>query len=276
MNRQLQQEYSNHWQKTHDAIGCLNMQLEEQKKSQQENTQIKEQHLQLQMSFNNLVTDYKELVEMFETQKAEGQRNPGQYNKDLMEELNRLTAQVMAADEAIAVRDEQIAHLRNQAQSGGQNEEIQLLLVQAELYKKDFEAERDARRKLVEERDILMEQVTNLRERINLVTAQMEGHNQRQISDIQRRLWQQNAGASSPPGARDGSDRLRATPPIAHDYRQHGATFQPPGGPAMHHFPPDNDEPQSLQRFNCPTCNSDFPDLDSLQLHVTECIDNAN
>ena len=49
-----------------------------------------------------------------------------------MEELNRLTAQVMAGDEAIALRDEQIAQLRSQAQNsvGGQEEQIQLLKMQ--------------------------------------------------------------------------------------------------------------------------------------------------
>ena len=62
----------------------------------------------------------------------------------------------------------------------------------------------------------------------------------------------------------------------------HGMGMNPQGmgmnphGMGMNPLPADNDEPQSLQRFHCPTCTAEFPDIDSLELHVNECVEKQN
>ncbi|XP_012934622.1 NF-kappa-B essential modulator [Aplysia californica] len=281
-NHNLQKDYRTHWQETHSLIQNLRLQLGEQHRAQQENSLIKRQHHQLQMSFNEIVSEYRELVDMVEANKADMHGQSPHNSKELMEELNRLTAQVMAADEAIALRDEQITRLkRAHNTTTNHEEEIQLLKMQAELYKNDFDAERESRTRLAEERDKLAEEMKALHERHRQLELEMD---QRQISDIQRRVWAGGqARMATPPTVPhpDYPGRLRTTPPLAQDFRQAGAgggfytgmgrMNTPPPNPA----PPqgEEEEPQSLRRYDCPACNAVFPDQDSLQLHVGDCLE---
>jgi len=271
-------------------VTSLRYQLQATQHAQQENLSIKQQHHQLQVSFNQLVTDYKELVEMFEAQKNKAQKGGGQYNKDLMEELNRLTAQVMAADEAIQLRDEQIRDLRGgrgtqsreaQQQELKKDEQIDLLKMQAECFKTDFRQERDSREKLVEERDALNEHIATMRvtvaqlqDRNRQLTEDLAGHNQRQINSMQRRVHGGQVRGIAPvnPPMTPMTNPNNPRPTIAG-----GASFPrspvPPVGSAVD--PPEEEPMPSLGRYDCPTCSAVFPDLDSLQLHVADCLEQA-
>uniref|UniRef100_A0A0B7BU47 CCHC NOA-type domain-containing protein n=1 Tax=Arion vulgaris TaxID=1028688 RepID=A0A0B7BU47_9EUPU len=301
MNQNLRKEYNEHWQETHTLIQNLQSQVSHQQKSQQEITYIRNQHEQLQYSFSTLVTDYKELQETFENYRVQMENQaPKRIRKETLEEINRLTAQVIAADEAIAQRDEQITKLLNEvAETQQQDERIQLLQFQADLYSSDFTAEREARNKLAEDKnklaeqnDKLLKELQALQEQNRIMAEELEGYNQRQMFDMQRRIQAETMN-------NDVASRLRVTPPLAHDYRQQMQNYRYQAPNQRHHLPDYreatfNDRQQqqvgntpqlaagqrneedlpSFQEYECPSCAAHFPDIDSLQLHVPDCIDN--
>ncbi|BFZ08394.1 hypothetical protein BsWGS_11433 [Bradybaena similaris] len=299
INQTLKKENDAHIQDAFVLKQHFRSQISEQEKSQQENSYVKSQYEQLQYSFSTLVTDYKELQETFETYRLQMERQPPtKVRKETMEEINRLTAQVIAADEAIAHRDDQLAKVRNEM-----DENIQLLQFQADLYRSDFTAEREARNMLAEEKNKLIEENTKLlqdlhtlQEQYTYITKELESYNQRQINLMQRRF---QAGTPN----YEVSQFLRTTPPLAQDYRhqmqeqRQDASPQVPDyrtGAQMHHAQ-DYREPTStgyssqtrvatpgrqheeelpsFQDYECPSCAARFPDIDSLQLHVPDCID---
>ncbi|CAL1528162.1 unnamed protein product [Lymnaea stagnalis] len=292
MNSRLRLDYQRHWQESTTLIQHLRSQINQQSRAEAENLSIKNQHQKLQESFSKLVTDYKELQETFEVYRVQMERQssyPRQPSKEAMEEINRLTAQVIAGDEAIAYRDEQIEKLKQRsALESQQDEEIQLLKFQADLYKSDFAAEREARTKLAEERTKLLDELQQLQEYNRTLKEELEGYNQRQINDMQRRLRDGSM-------AGDTADRFRTTVPPS--YRHSGSTWNhiqrkhhlPKNRETLrliterskdHHMkasrgprPEEDEELQSFQQFECPKCNAQFPDIDSLQLHVPDCID---
>ncbi|CAG5117340.1 unnamed protein product, partial [Candidula unifasciata] len=304
INQTLRKENDDHIQEALILKQHLRTQISQQQKSQQENSYIKSQYEQLQYSFSALVTDYKELQETFETYRLQMERQPpSKVRKETMEEINRLTAQVIAADEAIAHKDEQLAKVKNE-----KDENIQLLQFQADLYRTDFNAEREARNTLAEEKNKLMEEnakllqdLHNLQDKYLAVTRELENYNQRQINDMQRRF---QAGAAQ---NYEMPQLLRTTPPLAQDYRHQMPDQRPDTwhqsqdywrGAQMHHpqdyreptsaaYPSqgrvaaqltpgrqNDDELPSFQDYECPSCAARFPDVDSLQLHVPDCIDN--
>ncbi|GFN84515.1 NF-kappa-b essential modulator [Plakobranchus ocellatus] len=287
----LMQEQSRLLQNLHN----LNVQ---QERAQQENVKIKQQYQQLQDSFSSLVTDYKDLQEMFETkfqaqkqQAEEKARNP---SRQMMEEINRLTAQVIAAEQAMMHKDEELAKLR------AADEELEVFKIQAELYKGDFNAERESRTKLAEE-------LNALREENRLLKEERDLYSQQQIHSMQTR----HTGVSNPPSwpyAPPGSANMMVPPragpnlPILQYPGQPNGTLSYPGVPNGQYPASQNvhyrearpgsggvvpgagaiaaapggvreEDLRSFQQYECPFCRAQFPDEDTVQLHVTECAD---
>ncbi|XP_055881811.1 NF-kappa-B essential modulator-like [Biomphalaria glabrata] len=264
LNDALRQEGAKYRQSTTDLIQQLRSINHQSEKAQAENMSVKKQYSMLQESFSKLVTDYKELQETFESYRTQTERQaryPRQPTRETMEEINRLTAQVIAADEAIAYRDEQIAQLRAEIASNSFSEEIHLLKFQADLFKSDFAAEREARTKLAEEKSKLQEEMEQLRELNRTLREELDAYNQRQIRDIQRRF--------------DDSERQRRTPPLnTNRFSGAGWNVFPESQVPVVPRQDEDEELKSFQQYDCPKCSTLFPDIDSLQLHVPDCIDN--
>nr|KAG5705570.1 hypothetical protein BaRGS_034768 [Batillaria attramentaria] len=147
----------------------------------------RQQMNELRKSFNQLVSDYKEVLDTFDQYKVEQeQRNAaGSNQKQQMETINHLTAQVVAAEEAINVREERIRKLQTELKD--KDETITVFQAQAEVYKSDFTAERDARARLATERDRLAGEIEAQQVRNQELTDQLTQYAQRQLADMQLR-----------------------------------------------------------------------------------------
>uniref|UniRef100_A0A8B9YVI3 NF-kappa-B essential modulator n=1 Tax=Bos mutus grunniens TaxID=30521 RepID=A0A8B9YVI3_BOSMU len=115
----------------------------------------------------------------------------------------------------------------------------------ADIYKADFQAERQAREKLAEKKEFLQEQLEQLqREYSRLKTSCQESA---RIEDMRKR----HVEVSQPP---------LAPGPAHHSFHLNPSS--------QRRSPPD--EPP---KFCCPKCQYQAPDIDTLQIHVMECIE---
>ncbi|NXW91018.1 NEMO protein, partial [Alopecoenas beccarii] len=84
------------------------------------------------------------------------------------QELGDTQARLLAAEEALAAKQELIDKLKNEAERQRATlETIPVLQAQAEIYRADFEAERAAREQLHAQRDALQEALRSLRLRLD-------------------------------------------------------------------------------------------------------------
>ncbi|WAR26513.1 OPTN-like protein [Mya arenaria] len=88
----------------------------------------------------------------------------GPKTRQQLEEINRLTAQTIAAEEAITFRDDQIKELKSEIArlKDDVDNTIPVLRAQLEVYQQDFEAERNARERQVEEKENIIAEMKNL------------------------------------------------------------------------------------------------------------------
>uniref|UniRef100_A0A8D0Y382 NF-kappa-B essential modulator n=2 Tax=Sus scrofa TaxID=9823 RepID=A0A8D0Y382_PIG len=115
----------------------------------------------------------------------------------------------------------------------------------ADIYKADFQAERQAREQLAERKELLQEQLEQLqREYSRLKTSCQESA---RIEDMRKR----HVEVSQP-----------TLPPAPAHHSFH------PALPSQRRSPPE--EPPN---FCCPKCQYQAPDMDTLQIHVMECIE---
>uniref|UniRef100_A0A3B1K8T0 NF-kappa-B essential modulator n=1 Tax=Astyanax mexicanus TaxID=7994 RepID=A0A3B1K8T0_ASTMX len=172
---------------------------------------------QLQHAYTCLFQDYDNKL------KTEKQANRG----GEAEILNRLEE----AERALALKQAHIDKLKEEMEQVRSLQETnQVLTAQAEIYKLDFQAEREAREKLNQKKEELQEKLNQVLAEINLL--KQENMQQRHKDD----------------------------------YRPHQLL---PPGPSM---PPQNRNPEVLPEFQCPKCQYRAPDMDTLQIHVMDCI----
>lgn len=289
----------------------------------------KKQLVELRASFNQLVGDYKELLDTFDEYKAHQQTQvqPGAQNKQLMDDINRLTAQTIAAEEAIAFRDDQIKKLKeeNVKLKDEIDNTVPILRAQADVWKQDFDAERNARERQVQEKEGVLQEMKNLQTQNQQLLDEIETYSRRSLAEMQRRHapgphhhQMQQQWPQYPQGHPQGHQP--APQPVQIQY-PHGQPQYPPGqgqnlsgqqpypqGPqypqqqpvAYPHSPggqsraeapprppPSPNQPNSRQsqsssshqeegevQMTCPKCGITCPDLDTLQIHVIDCIDN--
>lgn len=229
-----------------------------------EQTQIKqEQNRKLRESFSQLVDDYKEMLELNHQLEQELKNNS---HEKLMSQIDHLTAQLIAAEESINLKNQTIENLQEKFKKcTAENDDIPLLRAQADIYKVDFNAERAAREKEHQETQKLKEDLQNLQLQNRELLDQLEALSRDQLSEMRQRVYPRyNAGAygRNPYG--------------------HGTTFSPdlrsssPG----YYMPSSISAAASEARqheeeadaFACPLCTGTFPDQDSLKLHVAEHI----
>uniref|UniRef100_A0A671DU04 NF-kappa-B essential modulator n=1 Tax=Rhinolophus ferrumequinum TaxID=59479 RepID=A0A671DU04_RHIFE len=115
----------------------------------------------------------------------------------------------------------------------------------ADIYKTDFQAERQAREKLAEKKELLQEQLEQLQRDYSRLKASCQ--ESARIEDMRKR----HVEVSQPPLA----------PAPAHHSFHLALSSQRRSTPEE---PPD---------FCCPKCQYQAPDMDTLQIHVMECIE---
>ncbi|XP_077845058.1 NF-kappa-B essential modulator isoform X12 [Macaca mulatta] len=115
----------------------------------------------------------------------------------------------------------------------------------ADIYKADFQAERQAREKLAEKKELLQEQLEQLQREYSKLKASCQ--ESARIEDMRKRHVEVSQAPLPPAPAYLSS-------PLAL--------------PSQRRSPPE--EPPD---FCCPKCQYQAPDMDTLQIHVMECIE---
>lgn len=188
---------------------------------------------QLKDAYTKLFEDYTELKE--DKKKRESQL----VEKDVVDELQqRLTT----AEEALAVKQNKIDEMKQEMfLKEKELETISVFQAQAEVYSSDFYAERAAREKLHEEKERLAAQLEYVKKQNTQMQEEMDSLGRRSLNEMQRRHV---PPAGNPHGA--------------------GASLVGRGTDWQHQG--------NIPEHACPKCNEILPDLDSLQIHIMDCI----
>uniref|UniRef100_A0A3B5KU03 CCHC NOA-type domain-containing protein n=1 Tax=Xiphophorus couchianus TaxID=32473 RepID=A0A3B5KU03_9TELE len=148
--------------------------------------------------------------------------------------LGHLSSKLEEAERALAIKQDLIDKLKEEVeQQKGSLETVPVLTAQAEIYKADFLAEREAREKLNQKKEELQEQFTQA------------------LAEIERLKHELTARARL--------EQMKL---------KHMDDF-----PARQtHIPPQQAGAADLPDLCCPKCNYLAPDMDTLQIHVMDCI----
>ncbi|XP_053226963.1 NF-kappa-B essential modulator isoform X4 [Podarcis raffonei] len=204
-------------------------------------TEEKRKLAQLQVAYHQLFQEYDSHIKAsLENEK---------WSQGLDVRAAELSEQLQQAEEALVAKQELIDKLKEEAeQHKAIMETVPVLKAQADIYKTDFLAERHAREKLHEQREALLEQVAQLQRDYEKLQAESEG--------VRRSLMEE---------MRNRHSEMRPQPQ--------------PGflrGPAPFHPQLLTVRRQSLAEepieFSCPKCQYRAPDMDTLQIHVMDCI----
>ncbi|XP_010787616.1 optineurin [Notothenia coriiceps] len=187
----------------------------------------------LKDAYTKLFEDYDELKE--EKKKKESVL----VAKEVAEQLQERLA---AAEEALAAKQN---HIDEMKQEMFKKEEelgtISVFKAQAEVYSSDFYAEREAREKLHEERECLAAKLEYVKKQNHQLQDELESLGRRSLTEMQQRHVSMGG---SPHGA--------------------GASLVGRGTDWHHQG--------NIPEHACPKCNEVLPDLDSLQIHIMDCI----
>ncbi|XP_038594229.1 optineurin isoform X1 [Micropterus salmoides] len=233
-------------------VATLKAQLVEKQAVQSENDRLKLQldsmQAQNQMEQrkagedrNNLAQlkdAYTKLFEDYNELKEEKKKRESLLvQKEVVDELQvRLTA----AEEALAAKQNKIDEMKQEIfQKEKELETISVFQAQAEVYSSDFYAERAAREKLHEERERLAAQLEYVKKQNTHLQEEMDSLGRRSLNEMQKR----HVGGN-PHGA--------------------GAALVGRGADWQHQG--------NIPEHACPKCNEILPDLDSLQIHIMDCI----
>ncbi|XP_051693414.1 NF-kappa-B essential modulator isoform X5 [Oryctolagus cuniculus] len=191
---------------------------------------------QLQVAYHQLFQDYDNHIK---NSMVSGERKRGMQLEDLKQQLRQ-------AEEALVAKQEVIDKLKEEAEQHKMvMETVPVLKAQADIYKADFQAERQAREKLAEKKELLQEQLEQLQREYSKLKASCQ--ESARIEDLRKR----HVEVSQPP-----------LPPA----------------PAHHSFyltlsNQRRSPPEEPPDFCCPKCQYQAPDMDTLQIHVMECIE---
>ncbi|KAM3587841.1 uncharacterized protein V6R79_015075 [Siganus canaliculatus] len=189
---------------------------------------------QLKDAYTKLFEDYNELKE--EKKKTESHMVHKEVADDLQERLT-------TAEQALAAKQDKIDLMKQELfQKEKDLETISVFQAQAEVYSSDFYAERAAREKLHEERERLATQLEYVKKQNTQLQEEMESLGRRSLNEMQRR---HGPVPGNPHGA--------------------GATLVGRGADWQHQG--------NIPEHACPKCNEILPDVDSLQIHIMDCID---
>uniref|UniRef100_A0A6J0V494 NF-kappa-B essential modulator n=1 Tax=Pogona vitticeps TaxID=103695 RepID=A0A6J0V494_9SAUR len=205
-------------------------------------TEEKRKLAQLQVAYHQLFQEYDAHIKTsMENEKR---------SKGLDLQAAELSQQLQQAEEALVAKQEFIDKLKEEAeQHKAIMETVPVLRAQAEIYKTDFLAERQAREKLHEQREALLEQLAQLQRDNEKLKADSEGASRALMEEMRNRHSEMRP-APQPAAFLMGANTFH--PPMITGHRQSIADEQP--------------------HFSCPKCQYRAPDMDTLQIHVMDCI----
>nr|XP_023689938.1 NF-kappa-B essential modulator-like [Paramormyrops kingsleyae]XP_023689939.1 NF-kappa-B essential modulator-like [Paramormyrops kingsleyae]XP_023689940.1 NF-kappa-B essential modulator-like [Paramormyrops kingsleyae]XP_023689941.1 NF-kappa-B essential modulator-like [Paramormyrops kingsleyae]XP_023689942.1 NF-kappa-B essential modulator-like [Paramormyrops kingsleyae] len=207
-------------------------------------TEDKRKLAQLQHAYTQLYQDYDSKLK----NESQAKQRDG--------EVEDLARRLVEAEQALALKQDLIDKLKEEVeQQKGTLETVPVLTAQAEIYKADFLAEREAREKLHQRKE-------ELQDKLNRTLAEMdrlrlEGTSRARMEEMQQRHIEDYRAAHT------------LLPPMSGGFP--GATI--PFSPAQ---PPSfrmQNLSEELPDYRCPKCQYQAPDMDTLQIHVTDCID---
>lgn len=145
------------------------------------------------------------------------------------------------------------------------------------VYENDFNAERAAREKQSGELQQAKENVESLRAERDQLRKELN----RETNQFASMLDRQRGGVASPSMMPDQHYQPRPDPSQFHRPSTYNPTYGNYGsnqayyGRGTENQRPDNRKQESQDALHrpCPKCNELFPDVDTLQIHVIECID---
>ncbi|NXP24262.1 OPTN protein, partial [Scytalopus superciliaris] len=220
------------------TVKKLELQVEsmqaEVKLEQAKTHEEKARYNSLQDSYSKLLPELTEALTKIDEMKL---KELDRVDKAVVEQLK---AKVELAEQALAAKQLQIDEMKQLiAKQEEDLETMSVLRAQMEVYCSDFHAERAAREKIHEEKEQLAVQLAYLlKEQQNL-----EDLGRNSLAEMQNRH-----GARVPD--REHSPRLV----------QRGTSSQ------------DWPEQRNISIYSCPKCEEILPDLDTLQIHVMDCI----
>ncbi|XP_032253389.1 NF-kappa-B essential modulator isoform X3 [Phoca vitulina] len=191
---------------------------------------------QLQVAYHQLFQEYDNHIK---SSMVSSERNRGMQLEDLKQQLQQ-------AEEALVAKQEVIDKLKEEAEQHKiVMETVPVLKAQADIYKADFQAERQAREQLAEKKEFLQEQLEQLQREYSRLKASCQ--ESARIEDLRKR----HVEVSQAP-----------LPPT-------------PAHPSFHLALPNQrrSPPEEPPDFCCPKCQYQAPDMDTLQIHVMECIE---
>ncbi|NXN89550.1 OPTN protein, partial [Bombycilla garrulus] len=191
--------------------------------------------------YNNLQDSYSKILpELTEAMKKIDEMKLKELDRVDKVVVEQLTAKVELAEQALAAKQLQIDEMKQIiAKQEEDLETMSVLRAQMEVYCSDFHAERAAREKIHEEKEQLAVQLAYLiKEQQNL-----EDLGRTSLAEMQSRH-----GARMPD--QEHSPHLV----------QRGTNSQ------------DWPEQRNISIYSCPKCEEILPDLDTLQIHVMDCI----
>uniref|UniRef100_A0A3Q0R5U2 Optineurin n=1 Tax=Amphilophus citrinellus TaxID=61819 RepID=A0A3Q0R5U2_AMPCI len=162
--------------------------------------------------------------------------------KEEKQKKGELQERLTAAEEALAIKQKKIDEMKQEMfQKEKDLETISVFQAQAEIYSSDFHAERAAREKLHEEKERLAAQLEYVKKQNTQLQEEMDSLGRRSLNEMQRRHMSQGGNP-------------------------HGA------GPTLVGRGADWQHQGNIPEHACPKCNEILPDLDSLQIHIMDCI----
>ncbi|XP_030634142.1 optineurin isoform X2 [Chanos chanos] len=190
---------------------------------------------QLKDAYTKLYEDYNELME-------EKKKREGSVSKEEYSELQRRLAM---AEQALADKQQRIDDMKQEIfQKEKELETISVFQAQAEVYSSDFYAERAAREKIHEEKERLAAQLEYVKKQNSQLQDEMESLGRQSLRELQGRHVPRGA---NPQG---GSSLHSMQGARGRDWQQH----------------------VNIPEHACPKCNEILPDLDTLQIHIMDCI----
>ncbi|XP_064198625.1 optineurin isoform X1 [Anguilla rostrata] len=190
--------------------------------------------------------EYTKLYEDYNALKQDMKKKEPPVSK---EEIMELQARLDSAEKALAAKQQKIDEMKQEIFKKEQElETISVFQAQAEVYSSDFYAERAAREKIHEEKERLAAQLEFVKKQNSQLQDEMESMGRQSLNEMQRR--HEVARGAGPRGGGQQHGRLEGRGAMSRDWEQQ----------------------QDIPEHACPKCNEILPDLDTLQIHIMDCI----
>ncbi|XP_030218742.1 NF-kappa-B essential modulator isoform X4 [Gadus morhua] len=244
-----------------EALQGSERELEQQKK--QHNVAVDKLLLQTQSLENALKAERHVVIE--ERKKLTQLKHAytclfKEYDSKLKNEGEDMCGRLDEAERALALKQDLIDKLKEEVeQQRCTLETVPVLTAQAEIYKADFLAEREAREKLNQRKEELQDQLTQAMAEIDRL--KQEGASRARIEEMQQRHLDDFR-----------AQRPTNLAPQAFNTAPPPQSFRSQGLPQVGAGPGAGPGAEELPDYRCPKCQYQAPDMDTLQIHVMDCI----